>query len=116
MGASVALGDAPVEELDVAAFDRIIAVNLRGMWLASKHAIPLMRAGGGGSIVNISSMAARSAYPLLGYRTTKSAVIGLTDQLAAAHIGENIRVNTILAGADEHADGDRGAGGRRRRP
>ncbi len=98
VGASLALGDAPAEELDVVAFDRIIAVNLRGMWLASKHAIPLMRAGGGGSIVNISSMAARSAYPLLGYKTTKSAVIGLTDQLAAAHIAENIRVNTILPG------------------
>ena len=39
VGASVALGDAPAEELDVEAFDRIIAVNLRGMWLASKHAI-----------------------------------------------------------------------------
>ena len=98
VGGSVALGDAPAEELDVETFDRIIAVNLRGMWLASKHAIPLMRERGGGSIVNISSMAARSAYPFLGYKTTKVAVIGLTEHLAAGHVSDNIRVNTILPG------------------
>lgn len=98
VGASVALGDAPAEDLDVETFDRIIAVNLRGMWLASKHAIPLMREGGGGSIVNISSMAARSAYPFLGYKTTKVAAIGLTEHLAARHAADGIRVNAILPG------------------
>jgi NAD(P)-dependent dehydrogenase (short-subunit alcohol dehydrogenase family) len=98
VGASVALGDAPALDLDVATFDQIVAVNLRGMWLAAKHAIPAMRDAGGGSIVNISSMAARSAYPFLGYKTTKVAVLGLTEHLAAAHVGDNIRVNAILPG------------------
>ncbi|MHB8576556.1 MAG: SDR family NAD(P)-dependent oxidoreductase [Dehalococcoidia bacterium] len=98
VGASLALGDAPATELTVEAFDRIIAVNLRGMWLACKHALPRMRSQNSGSIVNISSMAARSAYPYVGYKTTKVAVIGLTENLAAHNAQYGIRVNTILPG------------------
>ncbi|MEX1102952.1 MAG: SDR family NAD(P)-dependent oxidoreductase, partial [Dehalococcoidia bacterium] len=60
IGASLALGDAPATDLEAEAFDRLVAVNLRGMWFACKHAIPVMREQGGGSIVNISSMAVRS--------------------------------------------------------
>ena len=98
VGASLALGDAPATDLSVEAWDRIFAVNLRGMWLASKHAIPVMREQGGGSIVNISSMAARSNYPLVGYKTTKVAVIGLTEHLAGQHADAGVRVNVILPG------------------
>jgi NAD(P)-dependent dehydrogenase (short-subunit alcohol dehydrogenase family) len=98
VGASLALGDATATELTVEAFDTIYAVNLRGMWLACKHALPLMRAQGSGSIVNISSMAARSAYPYVGYKTTKVAVIGLTENLAGQNAQYGIRVNTILPG------------------
>ncbi len=98
VGASLALGDATATELSVEAFDRIFAVNLRGMWLACKHALPAMREQGGGSIVNVSSMAARSAYPLVGYKTTKVAVIGLTENLAAYNARYGIRANTILPG------------------
>ncbi|MDP6606892.1 MAG: SDR family oxidoreductase [Dehalococcoidia bacterium] len=98
VGASLALGDALATELSVEAFDRIIAVNLRGMWLASKHALPQMRKQEGGSIINISSMAARSAYPYLGYKTTKVAVVGLTENLAAYHADAGVRVNAILPG------------------
>ncbi len=61
VGASLALGDATATDLAVEAFDRIVAVNLRGMWLACKYALPTMREQGRGSIVNISSMAVRSA-------------------------------------------------------
>jgi NAD(P)-dependent dehydrogenase (short-subunit alcohol dehydrogenase family) len=98
VGASLALGDALATELSVEAFDRIIAVNLRGMWLASKHALPQMRKQEGGSIINISSMAARSAYPYLGYKTTKVAVVGLTENLAAYHADAGVRANAILPG------------------
>ena len=98
VGASLALGDAVATDLTVDTFDRIYAVNLRGMWLACKHALPAMRAQSGGSIVNISSMAAWSAYPYLGYKTTKVAVIGLTENLAGANAQYGIRVNAILPG------------------
>jgi NAD(P)-dependent dehydrogenase (short-subunit alcohol dehydrogenase family) len=98
VGASVALSDAPATELEVGAFDRIVATNLRGMWLACKHALPLMRERGSGSIVNISSMAARSNYPFVGYKTTKAALIALSENLAAANARYGIRVNCILPG------------------
>lgn len=98
VGASLALGDAPATELEESAFDRIVAVNLRGMWFACKHAIPIMRDQGGGSIVNISSMAVRSAYPYLGYKATKAAVIALSENIASANARYGIRANTILPG------------------
>jgi NAD(P)-dependent dehydrogenase (short-subunit alcohol dehydrogenase family) len=98
VGASLALGDAAGTELDVETWDRIFEVNLRGMWLACKWAIPVMREQGGGSIVNISSMAARSNYPYVGYKTTKVGVIGLTEYIAGQHARDNIRANVILPG------------------
>jgi NAD(P)-dependent dehydrogenase (short-subunit alcohol dehydrogenase family) len=98
VGASLALGDASATELEVEAFDRIFAVNLRGMWLACKHALPVMREQGAGSIVNISSMAVLEAYPYVGYKTTKSGVIALTENLAIANARYGIRVNVILPG------------------
>lgn len=97
VGASIALGDAPAVELEEAAFDRSFAVNLKSAWLACKHALPLLREGGG-SVVNISSMAAWESYPLLGYKTMKAAVIALTENLAAAHAAAGVRVNAILPG------------------
>lgn len=98
VGASVALGDAPALELDADAFDRIVALNLKAMWLTCKHAVPVMRDRRRGSIVNISSMAAWSAYPFLAYKATKAAVIALTENLAMAHAADGVRVNVILPG------------------
>ena len=97
VGASIALGDAPAIDLTEAAFDRSFAVNLKGMWLACKHAMPALReiewqhrqhlfAGGGGN------------YPLLGYKTMKAAVIALTENLAMAEAEHGVRVNCILPG------------------
>jgi len=97
VGASIALGDAPATELTEAAFDRSVAINLKGMWLACKHALPALRESAG-SIVNISSMAARNAYPLVGYKTTKAAVVALTENLAAANARYGVRANSILPG------------------
>ena len=99
VGASVGAGDASPLDLSEEGFDRIVALNLKSAWLASRQAIPAMRERGGGSIVNISSMAARHAYPFLGYKATKTALLALTEQLAAQHARENIRVNAILPGA-----------------
>lgn len=98
VGASLALGDAPATELESDAFDRLFQVNLRGMWYACKHAVPIMREQESGSIVNISSMAVRHAYPYLGYKTTKAAVIALTENVAFANARYGIRANVILPG------------------
>jgi NAD(P)-dependent dehydrogenase (short-subunit alcohol dehydrogenase family) len=67
------------------------------MWLACKHALPALREREG-SIVNISSMAARNAYPLVGYKTTKAGVVALTENLAAANAPYGVRANSILPG------------------
>jgi NAD(P)-dependent dehydrogenase (short-subunit alcohol dehydrogenase family) len=97
VGASLALGDAPATELTQEAFDRSFAVNLKATWLTCKHALPALRASAG-SIVNIASMAARNAYPLVGYKTTKAAVVALTENLAAANARYGVRANAILPG------------------
>ena len=97
VGASLALGDAPADTLTEEAFGRSVDVNLKAMWLACKHALPALRESAG-SIVNISSMAARNAYPLVGYKTTKAAVVALTENLAAANARYGVRANSILPG------------------
>lgn len=98
VGASVALGDAPAVDMTEEAFDRSFAVNLKSHWMACKHAIPIMRGQGGGSIVNISSLAVLEAYPYIGYKTMKAAIVALTQNLAMAHADAGVRVNTILPG------------------
>ena len=98
VGVSIAGGDADAVDLDPDTFDRLWEINTKGMWLAARHALPVMREQGSGSIVNISSMAARLAYPLVGYKTTKTAVVGLTENLAATNARYGIRVNCILPG------------------
>jgi NAD(P)-dependent dehydrogenase (short-subunit alcohol dehydrogenase family) len=98
VGVSLTGGDAPVTEIETQAFDRIVAINLRGMVLTCKHAIPVMRRQGSGAIVNISSVAAVAAYPYVAYKTTKAAVIALTQQVAIQNAPHGIRANVILPG------------------
>ncbi|MFL5964164.1 MAG: SDR family NAD(P)-dependent oxidoreductase [Gaiellaceae bacterium] len=89
--------NAPETTLDV--WENVMAVNARGTFLCCKHAIPGMAARGGGSIVNIASVAA-----LVGLRNraaycaSKGAVISLTRALAVDHVGEGIRVNAVAPG------------------
>ncbi|MDP7545826.1 MAG: SDR family NAD(P)-dependent oxidoreductase [Alphaproteobacteria bacterium] len=98
VGISIAGGDAEITEITVEAFDHCVAVNLRGMVLTCKHVLPGMRAQGSGAIINISSLAAWSAYPLVAYKTTKAAVVALTEQLAIQNAPFGVRVNVILPG------------------
>ncbi|MCH2504354.1 MAG: SDR family oxidoreductase [Chloroflexota bacterium] len=79
-------------------WDRIIAVNVKSMIFASGAAIPYMKESGGGSIINISSIAGLRAHSQTPYTTTKTAVIGLTFSMAADHGQDNIRVNCIAPG------------------
>ncbi|GIS88152.1 MAG: hypothetical protein CM1200mP18_08620 [Gammaproteobacteria bacterium] len=81
-------GDAPITEISSDAFDRIIAVNLRGIVLTCKHALPLMRAQGSGVIITISSIAAiEGNFPWVTYKASKAALVTLTQQLAIQKSG-----------------------------
>ena len=79
-------------------WDRVMGVNLKPMFLMSKHAIPAMAASGGGSIVNISSISATRPKGLTAYSTSKGAVLALTQAMAVDHGADGIRVNCVLPG------------------
>lgn len=79
-------------------WDYVMAVNVKSIVLASKYAIPKMRESGGGSIINISSIAGLRAHSSTPYTTSKAAVQGLTISMAADHGPEGIRVNCIAPG------------------
>jgi NAD(P)-dependent dehydrogenase (short-subunit alcohol dehydrogenase family) len=78
--------------------DVLLDVNLKGLIFTCKHAIPVMRPQGSGSIINISSVAAVSPFPGVGYKTTKAAVNGYTQSLAVRLAGDGIRANVIMPG------------------
>ena len=94
-------GRRSILDIDEAAFDRTIAVNLKGVWLMIKHVAPKMIEAGGGSIVNTASIGAFIAASTAGYCASKSGVLGLT-KVAAVELGQHgIRVNTLCPGATE---------------
>lgn len=94
----VGTGDGGVTGLEREIWDRIFEVNVTGMYLTCKHVIPVMRANGGGAIVNISSVAAVAAAPMAAYKSSKAAVNSLTHHLATANAKYGIRVNAIMPG------------------
>jgi NAD(P)-dependent dehydrogenase (short-subunit alcohol dehydrogenase family) len=97
--AGIAGPTAPAEDVSPADWDRVIAVNLSGMFYCARRAIPEMKKAGGGSIVNISSTSGKTGLPLrVAYAVSKHAVMGLTETLAREVGPSNIRVNTILPG------------------
>ncbi len=81
-------------------WDRTMAVNLKGMFLTCKYAIPYMEKQGSGSITNISSIAAYVVQPtaLIAYSVTKAGIIALTREIAVQYAGKGIRANSILPG------------------
>jgi len=91
-------GDGPAHRLEETAFDRILSVNLKGMWLTIKAALPAMRDQGGGSIVNISSLAARGGGVQLAYEVSKAGVNRLTTSVAQSNARYGVRCNAIMMG------------------
>jgi 3-oxoacyl-[acyl-carrier protein] reductase len=88
------------EAISEAEWDAAMAVNVKGIWSCCKSAVPAMRETGGGSIVNITSLAATYGMPYgLHYTTSKAAVIGLTRGLARELGRDNIRVNAVAPSA-----------------
>ncbi|MDL5154442.1 SDR family NAD(P)-dependent oxidoreductase [Actinomycetospora termitidis] len=81
-------------------WDRALAVNVTGVFLTSKHAVPLMIAAGGGAIVNVSSVAAirHPGYDYPGYMAAKAAVDQLTVSIALTYAADGIRANAVLPG------------------
>jgi NAD(P)-dependent dehydrogenase (short-subunit alcohol dehydrogenase family) len=98
VGLSIAGGDAPLEAITEAAFDRISAINLRGAIMACKHVLPVMRAQRAGVIIMISSVAAWEQYPNVAYKATKAAMIAFTQQVAIQNAALGVRANVILPG------------------
>ena len=88
--------DARVEETSVTQWDHVMAVNVRSVFLCTKHALPLLRRAGGGSIINVSSIDGFWAEPrLAAYTASKGAVLALTKAIAIDHGPEGIRCNSI---------------------
>jgi NAD(P)-dependent dehydrogenase (short-subunit alcohol dehydrogenase family) len=93
---------ATVLELDLAAWNRVFAVNVGGAFLMSRWAIPHLTVAGGGSIIHIASQLGSVGTPgRVAYCSTKGALITMAKAMAADHAAQKIRVNTLSPGAVE---------------
>ena len=93
---------APLDETSLEAWNEVIGVNQTGVFLGMKHAVPAMRRAGGGSIVNISSIAGLIGLPNIpAYQASKGAVRLLTKNAAVQYATDKIRVNSVHPGRIE---------------
>ena len=100
--AGIAGPTAKVEDIRPEDWDRCIAVDLNGMFYCTRKAMPMIKAAGGGSIVNLSSAAGRHGFPQRSpYSAAKWAVVGFTKSLAVEAGPDKVRVNCILPGVVE---------------
>ncbi len=103
--AGIAGPTARVEDVTPEAIEETLAVNVASQFHCARHAVPMLKAAGGGSIINLSSIAGRLGFTMRSpYSASKWAVIGFTKSLAVELGESNIRVNAILPG---HVNSDR---------
>jgi NAD(P)-dependent dehydrogenase (short-subunit alcohol dehydrogenase family) len=93
------LGDGPVEECTEEAWDAVLDANLKSVFLCCKHAIPRLRAAGGGAIVNVSSVlglvGGDEDFATHAYAASKAGIVGLSRSIAAHYARERIRCNVV---------------------
>jgi NAD(P)-dependent dehydrogenase (short-subunit alcohol dehydrogenase family) len=90
---------APVEEYDTAVFDRVIDINLKGVFYGMRHTLPLFRSQGSGAIVNVASVGGIRGVPnQMAYVASKHAVAGMTKVAAIEYGIHGVRVNAIAPG------------------
>ena len=96
------LGDGPVEECTEDAWDAVLDANLKSVFLCCKHAIPTLRAAGGGAIVNVSSVLGLVGgdvdFATHAYAASKAGIIGLSRAMAVHYAGDGIRCNVVAPG------------------
>lgn len=96
------LGDGPVDTCTEEAWDAVLEANLRSVFLYCKHAVPLLRASGGGAIVTVSSVlglvGGDEDFATHAYAASKAGVIGLTRAMAASYAKDGIRCNVVCPG------------------
>jgi NAD(P)-dependent dehydrogenase (short-subunit alcohol dehydrogenase family) len=92
--------DGGATETNVATWDRVMDVNLKGVWLGCKHGIPRMVDSGGGSIINTASFVALmgAATPQIAYTASKGGVLAMTREIAVEHARNGIRANALCPG------------------
>src|SRR5665213_219311 len=95
--------DASILDTSVEAWDRVQAVNTRGVFLCCKHGIPYLQKRGGGSVINVASFVAilGAATSQISYTASKGAVLSMSRELAVQFARENIRVNALCPGPVE---------------
>jgi NAD(P)-dependent dehydrogenase (short-subunit alcohol dehydrogenase family) len=88
------------ETTPVEVWDAVLNVNVRSMFLAVKHAVPLMRASGGGAIINVASVQATATQrDVVAYTASKGAIVAMTRAMAVDHAADGIRVNSVSPGS-----------------
>jgi meso-butanediol dehydrogenase/(S,S)-butanediol dehydrogenase/diacetyl reductase len=99
------LGDGPVDACTEEAWDAVLDANLRSVFVYCKHAVPLLRASGGGAIITVSSVlglvGGDEDFATHAYAASKAGVIGLTRAMAATYAKDGIRCNVVCPGLIE---------------